>query len=337
MPKEAGGYVVKHRITGRGRWPTPLVGIAVGVLAAALQAGCTQAPDMSGIAADQRHPVHRYDVSQAIAANGQVIVVGTQGGAVLTSADQGKTWHRQSLGQASLVDIAVCPDHSFVAIDHYHKVWTASADAGAWHPVKLERPRTPLAVTCDTQGGWWVAGINSVISGSRDQGKTWQITDLGEDTQITTIQFIDAQHAIALGEFGLSVRSEDGGATWQKGPKLPGDFYPYAALFRDRNEGWVAGIAGQMLHTRDGGQTWQKQVNAAQASLNRLFMHEGVPYGVGNGGIVARLDGDQWRNVAYPDPLPMFLGGGASLPGQAAIVIGGPGGLLRTVSTAHNN
>ena len=65
-------------------------------------------------------------------------------------------------------------------------------------------------------------------------------------------------------------------------------------------------------------------------------MHGGVPYGVGNGGVIARLEGDAWRNVPYPDPLPMFLGGGASLGSQAAVVIGGPGGLLRTVATTGN-
>lgn len=308
-----------------------LCAAAVGLLTA-----CSQAPDMSGIAGERERPIHRYDVSQAIASNGKVVVVGTQGGAVLLSEDQGGTWKRLALGQASLVDIAVCADKRFVAIDHYRKVWSADADGKNWQSVKLEQPRTPLAIACSPQGGWWVAGTNATLAGSDDQGKTWQVTDLGEDTQITALQFTDEHHAIALGEFGLTAVSDDGGKHWKKGPKIPGDFYPYAALFRDAREGWVSGIAGQMLHTRDGGQTWQKQANATQAPLNRLFMHDGVPFGVGNGGIVARLEGDSWRNLPYPDPVPMFLGGGASLPGQAAIVIGGPGGLLRTVGTAHN-
>ena len=65
-------------------------------------------------------------------------------------------------------------------------------------------------------------------------------------------------------------------------------------------------------------------------------MHDGVPYGVGSGGVIARLDGDSWRAVPYPDAVPVFLGSGASLPGQSAIVIGGPGGLLRAVSTHAN-
>lgn len=309
------------------------LGVAV---AGALLSACTQAPDMSGIATERQRSVHRYDVSQAIASNDKVIVVGTQSGVALVSNDKGASWQRQVLGQTSLVDIAVCADKTFVAIDHYHKVWSADAEGKNWQSAKLEQPRTPLAVTCSPQGGWWVAGTNAVIAGSADQGKSWQVTDLGEDTQITTIQFVSDKQAVALGEFGMTVMSDDGGATWKKGPKIPGDFYPYAALFRDAREGWVSGIAGQMLHTRDGGQTWQKQVNATQASLNRLFMHDGSPFAVGNGGVIARLEGDSWRNVPYPDPLPMFLGGGASLPGQAAIVIGGPGGLLRAVGTANN-
>ncbi|MFZ4535158.1 YCF48-related protein [Propionivibrio sp.] len=294
---------------------------------------CSQGPDLSGIASERQRPVQRYDISQSIASNGKVVVVGTQSGAVLVSNDQGKTWERNMLGHTSLVDMTVCGDKGFLAVDHYRKVWSADPDGKNWQSVPLEMPRTPLAVTCDRHGGWWVAGINAVISGSSDGGKTWKTSDLGADAHITNIQFLDEKNAIALGEFGLTATSDDGGATWKKGPKIPGDFYPYAALFASRNEGWVSGLAGQMLHTTDGGKTWSKQNNTAHATLNRLFMHDGVPFGVGAGGVIARLEGNSWRAVPYSDPVPVFLGGGASLPGQSAIVIGGPGGLLRAVST----
>ena len=298
-----------------------------------LLSACSKGPDMSGIAAERERQVRRYDISQSIASNGKVVVVGTQSGAVLLSNDQGKSWKRSALGNTSLVDITVCADNKFLAIDHYHKVWSADADGQNWKSVALDKPRTPIAVTCDKQGGWWVAGTNAVIAHSNDQGKSWTATELNEDKQITTIQFLDDKNGIALGEFGLTVTTEDGGVTWKKGAKIPGDFYPYAALFSSRNEGWVSGIAGQMLHTKDGGKTWVKQVNTTQAALNRLFLQDGVPFGVGSVGVIARLDGDTWRAVPYTDPVPVFLGGGASLPGQSAVVIGGPGGLLRTVST----
>jgi len=307
------------------------------LVAVAALGACTPTPDLSGIAGERQRAVQRYDISQSIASNGKVVVVGTQSGAVLVSNDQGKSWVRQALGQASLVDMTVCGEQGgnrgFLAVDHYHKVWSADAEGKNWQSVPLEMPRTPLAVTCDRRGGWWVAGINAVISGSADRGKTWQTTELGADAQITTIQFLDEKNGIALGEFGLTVTTDDGGATWKKGPKIPGDFCPYAALFAGRHEGWVSGLAGQILHTTDGGKTWSKQSNATQATLNRLFMHDGVPFGVGAGGAIARLEGDSWRAVAYTDSVPVFLGGAASLPGQSAIVIGGPGGLLRSVST----
>lgn len=314
-------------VKGRSWFPIGAT-IACSVLSA-----CSQGPDMSGIAAERERQVRRYDISQSMASNGKVIAVGTQSGAVLTSEDQGKSWKRTMLGNTSLVDMTVCGDKGFVAIDHYHKVWSADAEGKNWTSVALEMPRTPLAVTCDKKGGWWVAGVNSVISGSADQGKTWKTTDLGEDTQITTIQFLDDKNAIAIGEFGLTVTSEDGGVTWKKGPKMPGDFYAYSALFANRTEGWVSGLAGQVLHTTDGGKSWSKQVNATQAALNRLFMHEGKPFAVGAGGVIAHLDGNTWRSVPYTDVVPVFLGAAASLTGQSAIVIGGPGGLLRAVST----
>lgn len=315
-------------------WGKKISWIPFGIaIAYGLLSGCSQGPDMSGIAAERERSVHRYDISQAMASNGKVVVVGTQSGAVLTSEDQGKSWKRTQLGNTSLVDMTVCGDQGFVAIDHYHKVWSADVDGKNWKSVSLAMPRTPLAVTCDKQGGWWVVGVNSVIAGSADRGATWKTTELGEDTQITAIQFLDEKNAIALGEFGLSVMSDDGGVTWEKGPKMPGEFYPYAALFASPTDGWVAGVAGQMLHTTDGGNTWNKQPNITGASLNRLFMHEGKPFGVGAGGVIAQLEGNSWRVVPYTDPVPVFLGGGASLPGQSAIVIGGPGGLLRAVST----
>lgn len=315
------------------KWLATMPKSLAGMLILLAFAACSSAPDSAGIKSEQQKAVQRYDVSQSIASNGKVVVVGTQSGVVLVSGDQGKTWVRKALGNASLIDMTVCGEKGFLAVDHYRKVWSADPEGQNWQSVPLEMPRTPLAVTCDKQGNWWVAGVNAVISGSSDGGKSWKTTDLKEDTQITTIQFLDDKNGIALGEFGLTVFTSDGGETWTKGPKIPGDFYPYAAVFANAKQGWVSGLAGQLLHTTDGGKTWSKQSNATLVTLNRLFMHEGIPFAVGNGGVVARLDGSSWRSVPYSDPIPVFLGGGASLPGQSAIVIGGPGGLLRTVST----
>jgi photosystem II stability/assembly factor-like uncharacterized protein len=301
------------------------------LLGVALLTACTRAPDFSAVQAEAAKPVQRYDIGQAIAANDVAVVAGTQSGAVLSSTDSGKTWVRSVLGPVSLIDITTCPDGSFIAVDFYRKVWSADAKGTTWTAHELTKPRTPLTVACDKRGQWWVAGTRATIAMSADKGASWKVTDLGEDAQITTMQFVDDAFAVAAGEFGMVIASTDSGATWAKRTAMPGEFYPYAVLFGSRTDGWASGIGGQMLHTSDGAKTWTKMADAP-AALYRLFTHKGAPMGVGAVGVVARLQGNTWQNVAYPDAVPAFLGGGASLAQQDALVIGGPGGLLRPVS-----
>lgn len=298
--------------------------------------GCTIAPDLSSIQAERSKSVHRYDISQALAANGQSVVAGSQSGVALVSLDQGQTWQRQALGAASLIGLTTCPDGSYLGIDFYHKVWTADGSGKNWKSTPLDKPRVPLAVTCDSKGQWWVTGSGTKIAKSADKGASWQLTDLGEDAQLTTLQFID-DFGIAMGEFGMVVTSHDAGQSWKKGPSIANDFYPYATLMLDKNEGWTSGIAGQLLHTQDGGLTWQKGANATNTPLYRLFRHDGQLYGAGAGGVVARLDQHTWHAMPYPDAQPMYLGAATSLNNpQSAIAIGGPGGLLRVLGTKTN-
>lgn len=323
----------RHTRTPAARGRTPAL---CALLTAGLLGGCTQAPELGAVQAERAKPVQRYDITQALAANAQVIVGGTQSGAVLVSGDAGKNWARTQLGPVSLIGVATCPDGSFVAIDFYRKVWSADAQGANWQAHPLDKPRTALTVTCDSANRWWIGGTRATLASSADRGASWKITDLGEDTQITALQFIDDTHAVAVGEFGLVLKTSDAGASWTKQPAIAGEFYPYAVLFASASEGWVSGIAGQILHTTDGGASWSKQDNATNAPLYRLFTHRGVPYGTGGGGVVARYQNGSWQRMPYPDAVPVFLGAGAALDKQSAIVIGGPGGLIRALGTQVN-
>lgn len=303
---------------------------------ALLVAGCQAQADLSAVHAHAGRPLQRYHVIQTLSANQDTVIAGTQAGTLLVSRNAGQTWERRSLTGASLIDSARCPDGSFVALDFYRRAWAVSADGAAIASSAFEKPGVPLTIACDPKGGWWVAGTHAHIAHSADQGKTWRSIDLEEDAQITALQFVDADHAIAVGEFGLLAVSADGGATWDRREPIPNEFYPYAALFVSPEEGWVSGLAGQILHTADGGRTWVRQANNTQAPLYRLFLHGEVPHGVGAGGMVARLERDTWQAVPYPDPLPLFFGAGATLPGQSALIAGSPGGLARVIGSQAN-
>lgn len=307
--------------------------LAVCAALASFATGCTQAPDLSAARAEAQKPVQRYDAIQALAAHGEKVAAGTRSGAVLVSSDGGRSWNRQPIaGPSSITGMDVCPDGRFIAIDFYRKLWTADAQLSAWTEQPLEAPHTALAVHCDRQGRWWVAGTGALIVRSDDQGKSWVKTDLQEDLQITTVQMVDELNGFATGEFGTVVVTTDGGHTWAKRGALPEEFYPYAALFVSASEGWVSGLAGQVVHTTDGGLTWTPLLNRAGAPLYRIFMHAGAPHAVGAGGAVVRLQGEEWVAVAYPDARPVPLAAGTSVAANNTLLIGGPGGLLRAVA-----
>lgn len=306
---------------------------AFGALCLPALAACSGQGDLSAVRSEEQKAVKRYDVVQSLASNDKVIVAGLQDGAVVVSADGGQNWRRESVANAAMVGLTSCPDGSLLGIDFYSRVWHADDSGRQWTPVDLDKPKTPLAVHCDASGRWWVAGTRARIAVSQDRGASWQLTDLGEDAQITAIQFVDPDFGIATAEFGMVFVTEDGGASWVRRNDMPGEFYPYDALYVSRDEGYVSGLAGQMLHTTDGGRTWTAQANASGVPLYRLFLLGGVPHGVGAKGMVARLEGDSWRAVPYPDPLPVFFAAGAPAPDRTALVAGGPGGLLRVIGS----
>lgn len=312
--------------------------LAAGIVSLLL-ASCSSSPDLSAVKAEQDKSVLRYDIIQSLAENGQVLVAGTQNGAVLVSKDDGKTWSRQPIGSASgpasLIGLAVCPDKSFIGIDFYHKLWSSDAVGAGWKSAAIDKPRVPLAVACDGKGQWWVVGSGAKIAVSADKGSSWTVTDLKEDAQFTTIQMVDESVGIAMGEFGMVVTTRDGGKTWQKSATIPGEFYPYAALFVTANEGWTSGLAGQVLHTKDGGKNWTKDNNLSGSSLYQLFLHDGKPAGVGAGGSVVRYEAGTWKPIAYADAVPVFLGAGTSVA-KHGLALGGPGGLVRVIDTAKN-
>lgn len=312
---------------------TSTISLACAALLVGLS-GCSGEADLTAVQAERAKPIQRSDIMQAIATHGTHVAVGTQSGAVITSADSGKTWTRQLLDKpflASIIDMAACPDGSFLALDFYGRVWSSDVGGQKWNSHKLENPETGLTISCDKAGAWWVAGTYATIARSNDQGKTWRVIDNQQDAQITTLRWINENRAVAMGEFGLVLRTDDGGETWQKLAPVSEDFYAYDVLFTDENIGWVSGVAGEMRQTRDGGETWTLKESKAGAPLYRLFMHKGTPYGVGARGTVARLEDHTWQSVTYPDAIPVFLGGGASLEGSDNLLIGGPTGLLRPV------
>lgn len=296
-------------------------------------AGCVQAPDFSPVQAERAKPVQRYDAFQAAASNGKVLVAGTGSGAIVTSADAGQTWTRQTLeGPSSVVALATCPDGGFVGIDFYRKLWVGDDTGSQWKAFPLGEEVDPMAVTCDARSHVWVAGSHSTVLTSRDRGATWSKKDFGEDAILTTIQFVDEQHGYVTGEFGLMLATADGGETWTSLPAIPGEFYPYSTVFTDAQAGWSVGIGGVILNTTDGGHSWTPQDNPSGAPMYALVRHGEDLYGLGAGGQMIVLKGEAWERFDHGLAVPAYLASGAAFD-ESALLVAGPAGALHVVRT----
>ena len=314
------------------------LGVALlAVTGAALLNACAESAEQVSVGTVQQvtKTVERYEVVQTLSANGTTVLGGTQTGVVTVSADAGSTWSRKQISNnASFIDSTFCPDGSAAMLDVYNTVWTSSGDFKDWLPSKFDKPSSPVAIECHSSG-LWVLGSGSHLINSTDQGKSWRVVSFDEDAQFTALAFTSDKHGIAFGEFGMLAFTRDGGQTWQRGEPIAGDFYTYDALFTNAETGYASGLAGQVLKTTDGGISWVRMDNTTEAPLYRLFMHAGAPHGVGANGTLARLEGDQWVRVAYDSPVLSFLG--AAVSGSQSIVVGGPGGLLRTVQSSNSS
>jgi photosystem II stability/assembly factor-like uncharacterized protein len=296
-----------------------------------LLAACQGRFDDRAVNQEKKKAVLRTDQFQGVASNGRVAVA--VGGAVAVVSDlYSQQQSRRTLdGTVALIDVAACPDGSFVALDFYRKVWLADPMAKEWQARSLAGPARPLGLTCDPANRYWVVGSNSSVASSADKGQSWQQQGGGEDAMLNTVQFVDDKTGFITGEFGTLMATVDGGASWQKPARMPDDFYPYAAHFSSPQAGVVAGLTGAMLQTTDGGKSWQKLANASGLPQYGLARQGQQLYSVGAGGSLLRLENTEWKPLDYGKTVPGYVRGIAAI-GTDRLLIAGGAGVIRMVT-----
>ena len=304
---------------------------------------CEAPLNLDGVNQEIEKPVLRFDQFHASAKNSNSIVVVGEQGLVVVSNDNAKQWQRKQItNDAQLIDLASCPNDTFVALDYKRRIWISEDDGNTWIDKEITSQETPQAISCDPNNAIWVVGSFSSILSSHDSGNTWKETSLDEDLIFTTIQFIDGKNVIVTGEFGAVISSSDGGNTWERQPSMPYEFYPHATFFKDKDTGWVAGLNGVVLHTTDTGKTWRKQNSATKKPLFGLLENNGVIYTVGDNGILLMLQGDNWVNVKHDKLVFSYLRSMLPLNDRELLLVGGAGALFtvtipNTINTSNVN
>lgn len=307
-----------------------LAGVLPAAAIAVVLGGCQAELDTTRIEAQEKEPIQRFDLFQAIADNGTAIVVVGSDGQVVATADKGETWTRTVLPRpASLIDVDACPDGRFVAVDFEAKMWQSEDDGKTWAVGSPGTEESVMGATCDERGRIWVYGSFGTIAFSTDKGASWNDRSTGDDLIFTTFAMLPDGTGYAFGEFGTVMKTTDGGDTWEAQESLGDDFYPMTTHFKSANEGWVGSIGGLIMYTGDGGATWTTQQVPEVTPVYGFVEHKGAVYASGNQGLLFRHDNGAWRRVEYDGRTYAYLKGLLSIDGETILAAGGQGSILR--------
>jgi photosystem II stability/assembly factor-like uncharacterized protein len=301
--------------------------ISAAGLSTLLMTGCEAPLNLKAVQKQSQQAIQRTDFYQAMARNDQVIIITGNNGVVLISSDEGKTWKRQTPTSDSFLAVDVCPDNSFIALTFGNELWHSDIRGENWTAHTLPGQEQMMATTCAPDGGWWAIGGFSTIQNSTDQGETWTETSLNEDAILNNLQFVNSDDAFITGEFGLVLKTEDGGKNWNYAGYLPDEFYAHASYFRSVDEGWAGGLNGFIYHTMDGGESWAKSPTGITAPIYGFVAGSSGLYALADNATVLKHTNDSWQKISTSN-LPLYLRSGLLLPDNQLLAAGGRGFLL---------
>lgn len=217
-------------------------------------------------------------------------------------------------------------------------------------PVPVRQLLTAVDFVDDRHG--WAVGHDSLILHTRDGGETWAVQyrdpeiDAPEDEgfgflekPLMDVWFRDRQTGFAVGAYGLLLRTDDGGESWEdvSFDVDNEDGFHYNAIAEIKGSGlFLVGEMGTMYRSADFGDTWE--------TLEEM-PYDGSWFGVAGtgqpGGVLAwGLRGNMFRSTDFGDtweqvrlrtksgaPVSSTLSGG-QLNDDGRLIVVGVGGVV---------
>ena len=224
---------------------------------------------------------------------------------ILHSSDGGASWQKQLDGRQTgdlLVKAAEEWNASVEAIDPaivgsdelmllQDAAMMAMDEALREQEIGPNRPLLDVWFASDQRG--FAIGAFNYFFVTEDGGKTWRDASSRlpnpEFLHLYGISPIAQDTLLLVGEFGLVMRSADGGQSWESL-----DVGYEGSLFSvNGGEGsaWIAGLRGNVFYTADAGDSWQPMAARTEATLlGSALSGEGRARFVGVGGIVVEMD-----------------------------------------------
>jgi photosystem II stability/assembly factor-like uncharacterized protein len=127
-----------------------------------------------------------------------------------------------------------------------------------------------------TSGKIWAVGDKGIIVTSDDKGATWKKQDIGSETPIQAVFFVNESEGWAAGDGGTILHTKDGGGKWDK--QNTGITEKIRSIFFANNtEGWAVGDGGKIIGTKDGGVSWAPQSSSTNQGLEAVHFAKPKP------------------------------------------------------------
>jgi len=270
----------------------------------------------------------------SIAFYGDVGIAVGAGGAILESADSGKTWKSAPpVTELSLLSASV-NQGTALAVGQLGVVARMDGD-GKWQKVDSGSQSRLLSVKVNAHGSAVAAGAFGTVLKSDDGGEHWASiapanwTDFAEQEPHLYIADIDDNGVITIGgEYGLLLRSSDSGAHWQALHK--GEASLFSMQLRADGSGYAVGQNGTVLHTADHGARWDEvKVDTSANLLGVCVAADGHVAITGMHDMLLSSDnGSTWRHGVGEEVVSSWYAGTTAPPAGAGILAVGHSGQI---------
>jgi photosystem II stability/assembly factor-like uncharacterized protein len=238
--------------------------------------------------------------------------------------------HQPLATQSLLLDITQGPGDVLVAVGERGHV-VLSVDQENWRQAETVPTRSTLTSVTAQGDRLWAAGHDSVIITSGDGGQTWtrQYFDPDRQQPILDLLFLDDQHGLAVGAYGLYLVTFDGGETWEDSAVSDEEWHLNSITQLGDGRLFIAGEAGFSYLSEDEGESWTLLEMPYEGSMwNAVALPDGclLTFGLRGHALQSCDGGETWSE---PDTGTEASLSGGALDGDRLVLVGN-GGTLTT-------
>jgi photosystem II stability/assembly factor-like uncharacterized protein len=257
-------------------------------------------------------------LNDATRAGDRIVAVGERGH-VIYSDDEGQTWTQAEVPvSVTLNAVDFGSDSSGWVVGHSGVV-LHSGDAGATWQLQFDGLQAAELVIESREEQ--IAAMEERIEQAPEAEKgdlEWALDDLffalenvqadmeiGPVNPLLDVWFEDDQHGFVVGAYGMVLRTQDGGETWEDwGPQLsnPQNFHLNSVARVTGGALVIVGEAGQVHVSVDNGETWERRESPYDGSLFGVMgtgkVNEVLAFGLRGNTMLSTDLGRSWTMVA---------------------------------------